>query len=87
MCEELLLSQILTERIGSNFFNYINGYRVEEAKRLPPNPEIRHYSIAAIGFEVGFNSLSMFNTMLNKLTRSTSSLFRLKLEDIRKIDS
>ena len=70
------LSQVLNDTLGSSFFDYINSYRVEEAKRLLAEEEVRHYSIAAIGFEAGFNSLSAFNSVFKKMTGMTPSRFR-----------
>jgi len=70
------LSQILNERIGKNFFEYINGLRVEEAKKLLKDANSDYLSIAGIAQEAGFNSLSAFNTIFKKSTGSTPSSYR-----------
>lgn len=70
------LSQIINERLGQNFFDFINTYRVEEAKRKLFDPATKHYSLLAIAEEVGFNSKSAFNTAFKKQTSMTPSEFR-----------
>jgi AraC-like DNA-binding protein len=70
------LSQILNERIGKNFFEYINGLRVEEAKKLLKDENLDYLSIAGIAQEAGFNSLSAFNIIFKKSTGSTPSAYR-----------
>ncbi len=71
------LSQILNERIGQNFFEYINKFRVDEAKRLLKDQHFQHLTLAAIGFEAGFNSVSSFNSIFKKYTSQTPSDYRL----------
>lgn len=70
------LSQVLNERMGLSFFDYINGLRVEEAKRLLKNAARQHHKIAAVAHDAGFNSLSVFNDVFKKLTGQTPSEFR-----------
>lgn len=76
-----LLSQVLNERLGQSFFEYINGWRVAEAQRLLRDPAQSHLKIAAIAYDAGFNSLSVFNDVFKKQTGQTPSQFRkLSLE-------
>ena len=70
------LSQIINERLNQNFFDFINSYRVEEAKRKLLDPAKKHYSLLVIAEEVGFNSKSAFNTAFKKQTNLTPSEFR-----------
>jgi len=70
------LSQLINERIGQSFSDFINGYRVEEAKRRLRDPAHKHYSVLAIAEEVGFNSKSSFNSVFKKHARMTPSEFR-----------
>jgi AraC-like DNA-binding protein len=48
--------------------DFINTYRVEEAKKRLIDPAKKHYSILAIAEEVGFNSKSAFNLVFKKYT-------------------
>lgn len=70
------VSQVINERLQKNFFEFVNGYRVEEAKRLLLDPSLQHYTILAIAFEAGFNSKTTFNTVFKKYTGTTPSKFR-----------
>jgi AraC-like DNA-binding protein len=70
------LSQIINKKAEQNFFEYINKFRIEEAKRLLKNPEMNHLTISAIGFEVGFNSTSTFNSVFKNLTGTTPSKYQ-----------
>jgi AraC-like DNA-binding protein len=70
------LSQLINERIGQNFSDFINGYRVEEAKLKLRDPAYKHYSILAIAEEVGFNSKSSFNAAFKKHAQMAPSVFR-----------
>lgn len=70
------LSQVLNERLGKSFFEYLNELRVEEAKRLLRDPASEHLKIAAIAYDAGFHSLSVFNDVFKKQTGNTPSDFR-----------
>jgi AraC-like DNA-binding protein len=59
-----------------NFYDLINGYRVEEAKRLLLDTKNRNYTILSVGFEAGFNSKTTFNTVFKKFTGHTPTDFR-----------
>jgi len=70
------LSQTINERLGQTFSDFINSYRVEEAKRKLLDPALKHLSILGIAEEVGFNSKSSFNSVFKKHTNMTPSEFR-----------
>jgi AraC-like DNA-binding protein len=71
-----LLSQIINEHLAKNFPDFVNQYRIEEAKKLLTNPAYDHYKIAGIAFESGFNNLSSFNTAFKKKVQQTPSQYR-----------
>ena len=70
------LSQILNERLGQNFYDFINGYRIEQAKVKLTDPEQNHFTILSIAYEVGFNNKASFNSAFKKHTGMTPSQFR-----------
>jgi len=70
------LSQIINEKLGQNFFEFINEYRVNEAKMRLNDPQNDHLTIAAIGFDSGFNSISAFNSAFKKHSGMNPSQFR-----------
>jgi AraC-like DNA-binding protein len=70
------LSQIINERRGQNFFDFLNQYRVVEAKKYLSDPEKQNYTILSIALEVGFNNKASFNTAFKKHTGMTPSQVR-----------
>jgi AraC-like DNA-binding protein len=74
------LSQTINEQLNQNFFDFINTYRIEEAKRMLRDPGKKHYSILAVSEEVGFNSKSAFNAAFKKHVNMTPSEFRKTIE-------
>lgn len=70
------LSQVINERLNQNFFDFVNQYRVEEAKRQLLDTKKKHYSIMAIAADVGFNSKSAFNAAFKKHANVTPSEWR-----------
>jgi AraC-like DNA-binding protein len=73
-----LLSQAINEGLGQNFFEFINTYRIGEAKRLLTNPADKKITVLEVLYEVGFNSKSSFNTVFKKQTGLTPSEFKKK---------
>lgn len=59
-------SQLLNENNKTDFRNYVNNYRINEAKQLLINDLER--SIISICFEVGFSSKTSFNITFKKMT-------------------
>ena len=70
------LSQTINEQLNQSFIDFINAYRIEEAKRMLVDPAKKHYSILAVSEEVGFNSKSAFNTAFKRHANMTPSEFR-----------
>lgn len=72
-----LLSRVINECLKKNFYDLMQSYRVQHAVTLLTDPTKNHFTIAAIGFESGFKSLSSFNATFKKLTGKTPSFYRL----------
>lgn len=70
------LSQILNEQLGKNFYDFINGFRVETFKTHLQDPAFAHYNILGIALESGFKSKSSFNAIFKKMTGMTPSQYR-----------
>ncbi|RKN79574.1 helix-turn-helix domain-containing protein [Ulvibacterium marinum] len=70
------LSKLINTYSEGNFSDYINKFRVEEAKKLLSHPDYDAYTIVAIGLECGFNSKSTFYTAFKKFTGKTPTQFR-----------
>lgn len=69
------LSYLLNEGFGINFFQFINAYRVEEAKQLMLSEKHKHLNILGIAYSAGFNSKTTFNTAFKKETGLSPSQF------------
>ncbi len=70
---ENYISETLSQHLKTNFFHYINQFRIEEAKeRLLTSDSL----VSTIAYDVGFNSKSTFNTAFKKSTNLTPTAFR-----------
>lgn len=69
------LSQIINEKLEQNFFDFVNTFRVEEAKRQLLDTENSNYTILALAYDAGFKSKSTFNTVFRKYTNMSPSQF------------
>jgi len=70
------VSAILKIHYQSNFFEFINRYRVEEAKRLLLLPELKDETILEIIYKSGFNSPSAFHRFFKRMVGMTPTEFR-----------
>lgn len=70
------VSAIINSHHHSNFFEFINGYRIEEAKRLLLNDETKDDTILDIIYKSGFNSQSAFHRFFKRIVGMTPSEFR-----------
>jgi ligand-binding sensor domain-containing protein/AraC-like DNA-binding protein len=69
------LSQVINQFHKQNFFEFVNTYRIEEAKRLLRDTALK---VEAVAYDSGFNSLSTFNSVFKKITKTTPSQYRKK---------
>jgi AraC-like DNA-binding protein len=70
------LSRVINEQFNHNFFDFVNGYRVEEFKEKIKDPAYNNYSLLGIAFECGFNSKSAFNRIFKQVTGLTPSEYK-----------
>ena len=73
------LSQVINEKHGKNFFEFVNEYRVDELKQMLKKPENRQFTILSMAFECGFNSKTTFNTAFKRITGFTPSQYLKKV--------
>lgn len=69
------LSQVINQRSGKNFFDFINSYRCEEVKSIMAKADPK-MTILEIMYQAGFNSKSSFNKEFKKLNGVTPTEFR-----------
>ncbi len=72
-----VLSQVINECSGSNFFSFINTCRVVEFKQQVVLPENRHLTLLAIALNCGFSSKSSFYSIFKKQEGVTPRQFLL----------
>jgi AraC-like DNA-binding protein len=76
------VSQAINEGLKKNFYDLVNNYRVQEAKRLLLHPKNVNYTVLSIGFEAGFNSKTTFNTVFKKFTGMTPTEYKERQKEI-----
>lgn len=73
------LSMVINKKTETNFNNFINTFRIEEAIRLFKNEKYSNHTIASIAYDIGFNSISSFNVAFKKQTGMTPNAYRKSL--------
>ena len=69
-------SLVINQYAQKNFNDFINYYRIQDAKKLLSNLESEKFTISSIAFDIGFSSLSSFNSAFKKFENKTPSSFR-----------
>ncbi len=62
------LSQVINSVESKAFYDFINGKRIEEFKRIVALPENQKYTLLALAFECGFNSKTAFYRNFKSVT-------------------
>lgn len=70
------LSRVINERVGQNFFEFVNRYRVQAACERLRRREAADEKLLTIALESGFTSLATFNRVFKELTGRTPSAYR-----------
>jgi AraC-like DNA-binding protein len=66
-------SEKFKEVTGLNFIEFVARTRVEKARNLLQNPNLR---VSEVAFEIGFQSLSQFNRTFKKIASRSPSEYR-----------
>jgi len=69
------LSQVINENKNLNFQDYINQYRIEEAKNMISTKFVEEYTLESLSSEVGFNSSPSFYRAFKKFTSLTPAQY------------
>lgn len=70
------VSHTINQYADKNFNHFINGFRVNEAKKLLLDPHYDNLTIEAVFKDAGFNSKSVFNTVFKEETGYTPTTFK-----------
>jgi AraC-like DNA-binding protein len=73
------VSQVINEKLGKNFYDFINEYRVDEVKKRFADTKYDYMTILAIGFDSGFNSKTAFYSAFKRNTGVIPSEFKKHL--------
>lgn len=75
-CSVNHLSQVINAGFGMSFFDYLNQFRIEHAKRLLSEVDGQSSAVLNIAFTVGFNSNSAFYAAFKKYVGQTPGQYR-----------
>ncbi|WP_306742279.1 AraC family transcriptional regulator [Marinifilum sp. D714] len=78
-CVSHHVSQVINERLGKSFFEWMAELRVEKAKELLSQNENHNITIEELAERVGYNSKSSFNKAFKKYTSQTPTQFKNSL--------
>ncbi|HEX7762941.1 MAG TPA: AraC family transcriptional regulator [Cellvibrio sp.] len=70
------VSSIINSEFNTNFFEFVNEYRVNRAKQLLLDPAFARMTILDILLESGFNSKSSFHRFFKRYTGMSAAEFR-----------
>lgn len=70
------LSSVINRKLNSNFFEFVNGYRINFAKYLLENSDLSHMDISEVRKESGFSSKTTFNKLFREQLGVTPSTYR-----------
>jgi AraC-like DNA-binding protein len=77
-CSVNHLSQAVNSGFKMSFFDFLNSYRIREAKSMLIHQDSLSQSILDVSFAVGFNSNSAFYAAFKNATGQTPAQFRRK---------
>ncbi len=69
------ISQVLSERMQTNFYEMVNQHRIEKAQELLQSGALQKLSVQAIGEECGFSSKTSFYRAFKKVTNMTPTQY------------
>ena len=67
------LSQIINQREGKNFYEFVNTFRFEAFKQLIAQRKNQQFTLLSLAYDCGFSSKSSFNRFFKKATGQTPS--------------
>lgn len=70
------LSQLINHHLGKHFFDFVNEYRVDYAKKLLVDPGKKEFTVLEVLYQSGFNSKSSFYTAFKKVSSQTPLGYR-----------
>lgn len=78
--KEKELSKLINKHSKTNFYQFINGFRVAEFKKLLASPKAKQLSILGLAEEAGFSSKSTFYTAFKAVEGITPKQYEMSLK-------
>jgi len=72
--------KLFKKATGLNFTEYLSQVRIEKAKNLLLNPNLR---VSEIGYEIGFQSLTHFNRVFRRIAGLSPTSYRERLPTVK----
>jgi AraC-like DNA-binding protein len=73
-----MVSAAINRCLNQNFHEFVNRYRVDEARRILGEPDYRLLPILDVAIMAGFNSKATFNRFFSRFSGLTPSQYREK---------
>ncbi len=70
----VILSRVINESYGKNFFDYVNHYRIEEFIEIAKRDR-KSFTFTGMAYDVGFNTRTTFYKAFKKFTNTTPKLY------------
>jgi len=70
------LSELLNKHLDTNFYDFVNGYRVEAFKQMVVDGSYAHLTLLALAYESGFKSKTSFNRVFKQRTGMSPSEYK-----------
>jgi len=72
------ISQVLNDKMGMTFFDFVNNYRIQEIKNRMREENFEQLTLLGNALECGFNSKASFNRIFKKTVGMTPSEYYKK---------
>ena len=75
------LSHVLKIYFSTNFYNFVNRYRVEAVIEKLQKPYYNRFNIVVLAYESGFNSKATFHRVFKNITGKTPTEYKKLLAE------
>ncbi len=76
------VSRLINDEFGINFNEYVNIYRIQEAKQLLSSKDNMAYTMEYIAEKSGFGSVASFSRVFKEFERITPGKYRMEHQDV-----